>query len=324
MKYLCLCLMVFLAVVGAWGQDEAVTLRYKFTPGETSRYEITGTGTMPLNIDLTPAGQGMMAMDQNLDIKIATEQLCRAIDDQGVADVEMKMPVLVIHTSMKTNEQPVETEVKWEEGKLTTTVNGQAQPEDENTRKLLEVLSTAFKLKMKPNGETTPDPETLALMAKLQGAGVFGGMDMNRMNALTTRLPEGPAKVGDTWKTEEEMKMGEAVLKGASSFKLAALEDFEGVRCARIEGDTTLTADGTITVGGGPGGQQNSITRMEIAMTFVSYLDPETGHVLNTKAEMTQNMAMMINTGQKTAEGKPIILSATLDNGVMTVEQRRK
>jgi hypothetical protein len=117
--------------------------------------------------------------------------------------------------------------------------------------------------------------------------------------------------------------MGEATATGSSNLKLAAIETFEGVKTARIEGEARLSISGQMpptSQMGMPG--QTSMTRLDLAMTFVNRFDLDRGNMLASSMNLNQNMAMMISMGP--ADAQQIHIPATIENAQMTVEQHRK
>jgi hypothetical protein len=148
------------------------------------------------------------------------------------------------------------------------------------------------------------------------------GIDMNRLSSLTSALPDHPVKVGDTWELTDSVQMGQASMTGNSNFKLTALEAFEGVQTARIEGQARLSINGQMP-GTSPMGMpvQTNITRLDIAVAFVNHFDLAKGNVLLSSMNMNQNMAMMITMG----EGPQAVhLPATIENAQLTMEVRRQ
>lgn len=316
------CLLACL-LVGAAHAQEAVDLRYKFTAGETDTYQITTGGTIPL--DLTPgpeAGIPPMTMDLALNMVMQMTQACTGVDDKGVGQLEMCYPTMTVQTKMQAGE-PIDMLMKWENGALTTTLNGQAQPVDENQKKMMALLASVMKMKMTPQGKTTLDPETEKIVQAMMSASGGMQMDFGKLNALTNALPDHPVKVGDTWTLEDSGQMGAATLTGTSTFKLAALEPFEGVPTARIEGEARMSINGqmpTATPVGMP--VQTNITRLDIALAFVNHFDPARGKMLASDMNMNQNMAMMISMGAP--GGQMVHLPATIENAQMSVEFRHK
>ena len=309
----------------ALAQDDTYNLRYKFTPNETLDYQITMSGTIPM--DLTPgpeAGIPAMGIDIAMDISMLTSQACKAVDDQGQGAVEVTYPSSTFRTSVQTGDQPVEMLMTWEKGVLTNTVNGQVQPADENARKLAQMLGTPIEMTILPNGKSTVDPETAKLLSTMMTASGGMTMDVSRLSALTNGLPDKPVKIGDTWGIQDSVAMGGATLAGTSNLKLAAIETFEGVRTARIEGEARLSITGQMP-GSSPMGipVETNITRLDIAMTFVNHFDLDRGNLLLTSMNLCQNMAMMLSMGGQGA-AQPVHIPATIENAQMTIEMRRK
>lgn len=313
-----------LMVSAALAQDDATTLRYKYTPGETLAYQSTMSGTIPM--DLTPgpeAGIPAMGIDMTMDISMLSNQACKSVDEQGNGVIELTYPGSTFRTSVHAGDQPMEMVLTWDKGVLTNTVNGQAQPPDDNSKKLALILSTPIKMTISPTGKATPDAESAKLLSAMMNASGGMTMDLSRLSALTNGLPDHPVKVGDTWAVQDTAQMGGATIAGTSTLKLAALETFEGTKTARIEGEARLSITGQMP-GSSPMGMpvQTNITRLDIAMTFVNHFDLARGNMLVSNMNICQNMAMVISMGQGGAQ--PVHIPATIENAQMTVEMRRK
>jgi hypothetical protein len=285
---------------------------------------MTSTGMIPM--DLTPgpeAGIPAMAMDMALDMDMTMAQTVRGVAPDGSAQVEITYPAMTIRTTLQPGDQPMNVVMTWDKGVLATTVNGMAQPADENAKKMAQVLGAVLKMTVTPTGKSTPDPETTKLMADLMSASGGMSMDFSRLSALTSALPQQPVKVGDTWGIQDSGQMGGANLAGTSTFKLAALEDFEGTPTARIEGEARLSLSGQMAPSAPMGMPvQTNITRLDIAMRFVNHFDIAKGNMLLSTMNLSQNMAMVISTGQ--IAGKQIHIPATIENAQMTIDVRRQ
>lgn len=324
MRPILCCLALCLCLSAAVAQEQPLLLRYKFTPGHTDTYQMTSTGTIPM--DLTPgpeAGVPPMAMDMAVDMSLTMAQTVRSVAPDGSAQVEVRYPSMTIRTTLQPGGQPMEVLMTWDKGVLTNTINGQTQPADPNQQKMAQLLTAALKMTVTPTGKSTPDPETAKLMADLMSASGGMSMDFSRLSALTSALPEQPVKVGDTWSIQDTGAIGGANLAGSSNFKLAALEDFEGTLSARIEGEARLTLSGQMPPSAPMGiPVQTNITRLDLAMRFVNHFDLAKGNMLQTTMSLNQNMAMVISTGA--AGGQQVHIPATIENAQMTIDVRRQ
>jgi hypothetical protein len=324
MRAMLCCLAICLCLSAAVAQDQTCLLRYKYTPGHTDTYQMTSSGVVPM--DLTPGpetGIPAMGMDMALDMAMTMMQTVRNVAPDGSAQVEVRYPSMTIRTTLQPGGQPLNVLMTWDQGVLTNTINGAAQPADENQKKMAQMLAAVLKMTVTPTGKSTPDSETAKLMADLMSANGGMSMDVSRLSALTSALPEQPVKVGDTWAVQDTGVMGGASLAGNSTFKLAALEDFEGTPSARIEGEARLTLSGQMppsTPMGIP--VQTNITRLDIAMRFVNHFDLAKGNMLLTTMNLNQNMSLVISTGP--AGAPQIHIPATIENAQMTIDVRRQ
>lgn len=322
MKRLWLVGLLALIASVALAQDAPVLLQYKFEPGRVDLYDVKMTGVLPMMINPGPEAEiPMMAFDVNLDMSMTIRHVCRSVAADGSAQIEMTFPQMMTQTRIEVEGQPIDMVMRWENGQLTNTLNGQPQPLDENTQKMVEGLKATYSFTMKPNGEQVLDPQTTQLMNQLYQTNAFGGMDMSRLSALTSRLPDAPVAPGDTWEVADEVTSQQMTMSGQSQMKLAGYEDFEGKRVARIEGSATTAMNGQMDGGAGFMGASFNITKMEININFINRFDPAAGVMPLSMASAAQNMAMMLSMAGM-GQGQAIHLPMSMDNGQFTMEMR--
>lgn len=308
---------------GLFAQDEPVTLRYRFVPQQVISQEVTGTGTIPLTVALgAAAGMGEdLAVDLLMDLKLGLTYTCQSVEADGQALVTMQTPLMVVRTATNMAGQPLDSVITWEQGVLKLLVNGQPHPEDDNTRKLAALLGLAIPMQMDTLGHSQPTPEGQKALQGLGSLANFSAVDLPQLSALTSRLPDQPVKVGDSWEVAAEDNREGASLTGNSSFKLAGYEQCQGVRCARIEGQARLSGTGQSmpTPLGLP--VQTQITRMDIALSFVHHFDPAAGQSVSTEIILAQTASMIL-----TAAGPmgPMQLPAAIENAQIHLKTLRQ
>lgn len=328
---ICLALVVIAAGLGV-AQDEAVTLRHKFTAGEKATYVTKISGTVPMTVTV-PAemGGGALPLDVIVDMAMTTDELTREVDDKGFGHLDKTIPELAIRSSMQVMGMPLETVLKWEKAALTATVNNEPLPADDGQKKLADMLAQTVKMIMEPTGKSTPEAETAQETAGALGITGLGGVDLSQLGALLTGLPEQAVKVGDTWEVKDEIKNGAATVTGSSTFKLAAIETVEGRRVARIEGQARLTMEGQMAAPGAMGMPMHlNITKMDVALSFINHFDIERGTTPLTEMNMCQNMDMVMSVPPGIAgaagggNGQPVNMPTTIENAQFAMETRRQ
>lgn len=334
MKRLIACLVLLVLLMSmALAQDEALTLRYKFTPGEKAVYTTKGTGTIPMTVTVPPEmGGGPLPLDIIMDMALTMNETTASVDEKGSAHLEKTVPEMTIRSSMQVMGAPLEGLFRWQDGALSVTVNSQPLPNDPGQAKLAELLGQTLKVTMEPTGKTAPEAETAQAASGLFGLTGMGGVDIGQLGALLTALPEQPVKVGDTWEVKDTtIKNGEASMTGSSTFKLAGIETVEGRKMARIEGQARLSAEGQMPAPAAMGMPANlNITKFDVAMAFVNHFDIERGVTPLTEINMCQNMDMMLSVPAGLAGaaggggGQPINLPASVENAQLAIETRRQ
>jgi hypothetical protein len=325
MKRMVVLTVILLAAVSlAAAQDQPVVLNYKFTAGQTDTYATRTTGTLPINMTPGPeAGIPAMGFDTTLDMQMTTQNTCKSVTPDGSGVVEMRIPAMTIRLSIAVAEQPMDIIMKWENGALTSTLNGQQQPLDENGQKLAQALAATLRYTIKPTGEQTPDAETIKLLNALYNASSFTGLDLSRLSALTSRLPAEAVTPGATWQVEDEQTNPHGTIGGKSQLKFTGFEDLDGVRTARIEGQATMSMSGQMPGMSGPMGMNFNITKMETNIAFVNHFDPAKGVMPLSQANLAQNMIMMLTMGGM-GGGQAVNLPLTIENAQMTMEMRQQ
>jgi hypothetical protein len=322
-RLLLVSLSVLLIAGGVVAQDEAVTLRYRFVPQQVISQEVSGTGTIPLTVAIGAAtGMGEdLTVDLLMDLKLGLTYTCQTVEADGQALVTMQTPLMVVRTATNMGGQPVDSVITWEQGTLKLLVNGQPHPEDDNTRKLAALLGLAIPMKMDPVGHSQPTPEGQKALQGLGALANFSAVDLPQLSALTSRLPDQPVKVGDTWEVAAEDNKEGANLTGNSTFKLAGYEQYQGVRCARIEGQARLSGTGQSmpTPLGLP--VQTHITRMDIALNFIHHFDPAAGQSVSTEINLAQTASMILTTGGPMG---PMQLPAAIENAQIHLKISRQ
>lgn len=325
MKRLLLVAVVLLAVAGlAAAQDAPVLLQYKLVPGRVDTFITRATGAMPVGINPGPeAGIPAMNFDTTIELVITMRNVCKVANPDGSGLVEMNIPAMLIKMGIAVAEQPMDIVMEWKDGKLTSSLNGQEQPLDDNGQNLAKALAATFRYNVKPTGEQLPDEATKKLMDTLYNASAFTGLDMSRLSALTSRLPATPVAPGATWQVEDEASNQQGSISGKSELKFTGYEDLDGVRTARIEGQATMAMSGQKPGMPGPMGMNFNLTKLETNISFVNHFDPVAGVCPVSQANVAQNMIMVMSMGGF-GGGQDINLPVTIENAQMTMESRKQ
>jgi hypothetical protein len=320
---------LFLALVvlgGAARADDAVLLRFKFTPGETRSYVLNVTGSGQMEMSGSPLGEFKIPLDMTLNGSF--DLLTRAVEADGSGDLGVHMGVFGV--DMTIMGQPTHMTMDLEKGKYTVDGKempapgagaGGAAPQGVDLSKLTVVLSPQGKVKDLQGLE-----ELLAALPKggpmmLPGGGALPNIK-EMLKDYPPLLPAGPVAPGATW--EQSVKLALPGLTEATpmigKYTLEKLGQMNGHQVARI-GYTTdyqlnnLTlpapapaapgaAPGTPGAAPGPTGAEK-INSLTVRVKGQMYFDVTGGFVHSVHLEMVMGMEMIVPPPQPPAGAAP-------------------
>ncbi len=196
---------------------QPVTLRLKFTPGQTLYYTLTSDTNGTILTGQSGAG---------MPIQVHMQMLMH----QTVKDVRASDGAATLDVGIDT---------------MTMGMNGQTMP---LPAEKLAQMKTVGTMTILPTGKTL----SFTPSAGLSAAGpMMPGMDMSHMNAMGSlgQFPDGPLKLGDTWKSA--VAAGMMGMQVASGFSLASLDTTGGATIALIKQTINGTFDTSAAGGAG-------------------------------------------------------------------------
>ena len=227
--------------VSALRQD--VTLRYRWTKGETMRYRIVQQNTT--TISGLPGGMGDMAIDQS------TTQTIRWVADDVAADGTTTLRQTFESVKMETN-SPMFA-MSYDSAKPDAGDN----PMNAMLKGVLApMIGESFTIVMAPTGEVQKVEGLSKLTEKMFGnlpqepavAGILDGLKYNlgddamRNTLMQTfaQFPNRPLKAGDTWNSQ--VSVGNPMLGGLTTSTTSTLKSVEGEGSSRIATIVTASA----------------------------------------------------------------------------------
>ena len=269
---------------------QTVTLRLKFTPGQTLYYAMT-TDTDSA-IPTGPSGASVPLKNHMVILMHQTVKDVRASD--GAATINSGID------------------------SMTLSMNGQTFPMPQEQVAKMKALGTTLVL---PTGKVlsfTPNP---ALGASLPG------MDMSKTNAFGSmgQLPDAPVKVGDTWKSAVTAALAGAQI--ASGFTLTSIDSTGGKTVAVITQTTdgtfnaaaktapaapagmnvqgNMKGTGTLRFDVGAGSMESLTSQMDMTMSM-GPKDAATGKQMQIPMKITVTMnRAQVPTGAPAAAAPP-------------------
>ena len=236
------------------GAAEGVTLRLKYSPGQTLYYRMV----MEMNGTLLTGQSGA-----GLPIKQHLEMLMH----QTVKDVRATDSAATIDTGIDS---------------MTMAMNGQPFPMPADKMAQMKTLGTMVVL---PTGKTL----SFTPSAAFSGA-AMPGMDFSKMSSMNSlgHLPDAAVKAGDTWKSA--VSMGMMGMSVAARFALGSIDTTGGKTIALINQTTDGLFD-TSTTKGATGPMGMKLTG-KVNGTGLMRFDVDAGAIesQNAKASITMNM----------------------------------
>lgn len=227
------------AAAGVWqpGDGEKVALRYTWEAGSPRVYRMTQKTE---SSSVMPGGMGEQKMSQTQVMRL--RMVPKEIDDAGIATIEATVDA--VRFSL---EGPMSVEYDSEDPA--------AKAEHPAARLMAALVGSAFTFTLTPAGDAadlTGMDEVLDRVAAEAGApqmaenlkrqlgnGAMEGM----MDQQLRLLPEGPVAVGDAWKTSFEVPLPIGRVRSESTLTLAAVEEVDGRKVARMPVETSITLD---------------------------------------------------------------------------------
>jgi hypothetical protein len=258
-----------------------ITLKYKFTPNQKLTYVLSLQGKMSMASE--PAMP--MPMDMDLSGNVRIIQQTSKVASDGVADVVLSCPSLVMDINM--TGQAVA--VKWQNQKMTLTLNGEVQPVEGVDFNTLPFLGKPITMRMTPQGKVVdfkmPDMGPLSQM--------MGNMDFSQlMKTNQNELPDHPINVGDSWTTDVNIPMGGAQpLTVHTVYSLDGIEGEGDQQVARIKMHATCAMGGMkVTPPAGATTPQTAMTIESLSedVQGTSWFSLASGQ--NTKASLALTM----------------------------------
>lgn len=186
--------------------EEGLLLRFKHKTGQIKAYK----ATVKLDAALTPEGgeTGGAGGPVPVTMKSVVAFREKVIGTrQGTGTLSMPITSLVV-----TQEAAfIKAVVRYQNGKLTTSINGKPQPASASQAGLAELRKPAT-VRRDPQGKVTPVGNPSNAIGQLFGSASY----------TLVQFPEMPVKVGDSWETVEKIRP--TVIGGRVPFVIPEIE----------------------------------------------------------------------------------------------------
>jgi len=236
---------------------QPVTLRLKFTPGQTLYYTMTTdtNGTM-----LT--GQSGAGMPIQVHMQMLMHQ---TVKDVRASDGAATMDIGLDTMSMG--------------------MNGRTMPLPPDKLAQMKTIGTMTIL---PNGKTV----SFTPSAGLSGAAPMPGMDLSHTNPMGSlgQLPDSPVKVGDTWKSA--VAMGMMGTQVAAGFTLSSVDTAGGTTTALIKQTINGTFDTSTATGAAVSAPAGMAMKGNVSGTSTLRFDVDAGAVAGQTSHANITMTM--------------------------------
>lgn len=240
---------------------DPATLRLQFAPGTTDDYHIE----MVQNMSMGGAAMGMAA-DTVMNMTMDVTQSVEGVDDSGNG------------TLLQT----------FTNAEVTATMNGQPMPIGDLGSML---TGLALRVQVTPQGQvldTQVEGATDPMMQQMSS------MVEQSMGQMPVQFPEGPVNIGDTWTQEVPLgldQMGMDLDTSATSTNtFLGWANVDGLNCALIQSDVTVSLSGTFT----EQGMETTATGTGTG-TGYTYFDNAAGKVIRATMDLTMNTNISVS-----------------------------
>lgn len=293
--------LLLISTVAMAADDDAVLLRYKFSPGQVWETVQTSKGKLPMLTEIqgpnVPANTGTMMMTSALDVMVTSRIMVKSVDKNGVASAAVEIVAMVVTNNIDINGQQVNTRVEYGDGKVAMTMPGGQPASADATAAMEKMLSKAFTGKLFPTGGIVYDTEYSKLMNGMMGMNLQAG-DAEKFSRIANGLPTNPVKIGDTWQNSFKGVEPDKMFADAD-MQLTGIETVNGHKVARIASTSfTHISDTEIDAPNAAGNPMSELMKnmkmqidaLDTETKSVMHLDMELGQVTRMSSDITLNM----------------------------------
>jgi hypothetical protein len=226
-------LLLLAAACLAQGQT---TLEYKFAPKQTVEYQLSLSGMGKTSFEPAIMPPQLITLKGDIDIR----QSVKEIKPDGSAQVEISAPKMLMNATLPGQA----LEMKWQNKKLTVSMNGQALPDIEATdASKWPILSIPLVMRIAKTGKVVdmkmPDMSVLN--------NLLGNMNLAELvKSGQNELPDHPIKVGDSWTVEQKVPISNSAqtITTKTTYTLTGFEDLGGGNAAKLDLKSATQVDG--------------------------------------------------------------------------------
>lgn len=281
-----LCLVISVMTAGL--AQGAVTLEYKFTPGQSLNYEVTMEGTATTGM---PAGMPPMQMGLRgtLDYLQRTEK----VFSDGSAQIEISCPRMAMNVNMPGQA----ISMTWKNGNLSVSVNGQPESAEGMDFSSLPFLGVPLRVRMDKLGKVTGMLDLDALQ------GMLGNLDVSEMlKAGQNQLPGHPVSIGDTWTVDTRVPVPgtSQALTSRTTYTLLGIERMGGEQVAKMKMAASTQAAGLKMNLPGAGGAPQGMSMEELSQQAQGtvWFSVDRGQMLRSELTLRMHQVMSMQTPQ--------------------------
>jgi hypothetical protein len=255
--------------------QEAVPLAFKYAPGDALEYDVTITGSGGLR---APDGQFSPA---GLQGNLRLSMIVGEVQSDGNARIQLRIPRADLQVSVAQDR----ARLAFENGKVRWFTNGREQSPPDADLSQVPLLGIPLEFIAAPNGRVVdvimPNlPNTPQIQQIIPG---LGTPQMQNMGEPI--FPDGPVKVGETWRRSDQlMPLGPTLpITVTSSRTLDSVTDEAGIKMARISGyaESRFRSDPvSVSPRGANGGMTVGIPDLRQTVTSTEFFDLGAGRLV--------------------------------------------
>lgn len=271
-------------------------LQFKYKAGQTQAYK----ATVKIDAAVSPEGPGAAAANPVPVMVRSVVAFSEKVMGTRKGTGTLQMPISSLVTTQEV--AIIKAVVKYQNGKLTASVNGKPQPLSANSAGLAELKKAAV-LRRDPQGKVTPVGKGSDAIGQLFGSSSY----------TLVQFPDKPVSVGDSWETVERIRpsvVGKRVPFVIPEIEFKYTHTFKGIQEKNGRKTALIETSGSGSTVGAEGGEN----MLNQSVTGTTRFDIARGVVVSSQHNVILSLLLGVPSGGAAAQpGGALRLDGSMD-----------